>query len=75
MGFYRSGEFKYFIVDAIRFILDNNNKKLTKLKKISKDIKTINSIIYTLGNSNDYQKFRVLDDFFVPKNIISIQGT
>ena len=66
MGFYRSGEFKYFIVDAIRYILDNKNK-LIKLKKIAKDIKLVNSIIYTLGNSNDYQNSRVLDDFFVPK--------
>ena len=66
MGFYRSGEFKYFILDAIRYILKNKNE-LIKLKKISNDIKIINSIIYTLGNSNDYQNSRVLDDFFVPK--------
>lgn len=66
MGFYRSGEFKYFIVDAIRYILGSRNS-LKNLRKISKQIQIYNSIIHTLGNKNNYQNSRVLDDFFVPK--------
>ena len=66
MGFYRSGEFKYFIVDAIRHILGSRNN-LNKLKKISKQVQIYNSIIHTLGNKNNYQNSRVLDDLFVPR--------
>ena len=66
MGFYRSGEFKYFIVDAIRYILGSRNN-LNELKKISKQVQLYNSIIHTLGNKNKYQNSRVLDDFFVPR--------
>ena len=58
MGFYRSGEFKYFIVDAIRYILK---------KKQLFDIRCQNSIYYTLADFNNYQSSRVMDDFFVPK--------
>ena len=50
MGFYRSGEFKYFIVD-IRYILGSRNN-LNDLKKVSKQVQIYNSIIYTLGNKN-----------------------
>ena len=66
MGFYRSGEYKYFIVDAIRYIL-NIKEDIKQIKQISSKIKIINSIIYSLGNIKDYQTSRVLDDFFVPK--------
>jgi hypothetical protein len=58
MGFYRSGEFKYFIVDAIRFLL--NKKQLYEIRRL-------NSILFTLGEVNHYQSYRVMDDFFVPK--------
>jgi SAM-dependent methyltransferase len=58
MGFYRSGEFKYFIVDAIRHILP--------LKYMSK-VRDINSILFTLGEHNHYQSSRVMDDFYVPR--------
>ena len=58
MGFYRSGEFKYFIVDAIRYILP--------LKYMSK-VRDINSILFTLGEYNHYQSSRVMDDFYVPR--------
>ncbi len=58
MGFYRSGEFKYFIVDAIRFILE---------KKQLSEIRNLNAILFTLGEFNHYQSSRVMDDFFVPK--------
>ena len=66
MGFYRSGEFKYFIVHAVRYILGSRNN-LKNLKKISKQVHIYNSIIHTLGNKNNYQNSRVLDDFFVPR--------
>ena len=42
MGFYRSGEFKYFIVDAIRYILGSRNN-LNDLKKVSKQVQIYNS--------------------------------
>ena len=58
MGFYRSGEFKYFIVDAIRYLISR--------KQIS-DIRSLNAILFTLGEVNHYQSSRVLDDFFVPQ--------
>ena len=58
MGFYRSGEFKYFIVDAIRFIL--------KKKQLS-EIRSLNAILFALGEFNHYQSSRVMDDFFVPQ--------
>jgi len=58
MGFYRSGEFKYFIVDAVRFIL--------KKKQLS-EIRNLNATLFTLGEFNHYQSSRVMDDFFVPQ--------
>ena len=58
MGFYRSGEFKYFIVDAIRYILP--------LKSMAK-VRDINSILFTFGEHKHYQSSRVMDDFFVPR--------
>lgn len=58
MGFYRSGEFKYFIVDAIRYLVE---------KKMMSKIRELNSILFTLGELNHYQSARVMDDFFVPR--------
>ena len=58
MGFYRSGEFKYFIVDAVRYILP--------LNCMSK-VRDINSILFTFGEHDHYQSSRVMDDFFVPR--------
>ena len=58
MGFYRSGEFKYFIVDAIRHII-----KISQIK----NVRNINSILFSLSEPNHYQSFRVMDDFFVPQ--------
>ena len=58
MGFYRSGEFKYFIVDTIRFLIKKNQIK---------EARNLNSILYSLAETNHYQTFRVMDDFFVPK--------
>lgn len=66
MGFYRSGEFKYFIVDAIRYILGSRDD-LKKLKNTSKKVQIYNSIIHSFGDKNNYQNSRVLDDFFVPR--------
>lgn len=58
MGFYRSGEFKYFIVDSIRHLVDY---------KMVSEIRDINSILFSFGEVNHYQSSRVMDDFFVPK--------
>ncbi len=58
MGFYRSGEFKYFIVDAIRYLVDKKMMSLTR---------EMNAILFTLGELNHYQSSRVMDDFFVPR--------
>ena len=58
MGFYRSGEFKYFIVDTIRFLL--------KKKQLS-EIRNLNAMLFTLGEFDHYQSSRVMDDFFVPQ--------
>ncbi len=58
MGFYRSGEFKYFVVDAIRYLVE---------KKMMSRIRELNSILFTLGELNHYQSSRVMDDFFVPR--------
>ena len=57
MGFYRSGEFKFFIVDAIRYLIDFSMINLV-----------INSIMNTFKN---YNSTRVMDDFFHSKNIKS----
>jgi len=57
MGFYRSGEWKYFIVDAIRYLLDSRMLGL---------VKKANSILHTFNQPVHYQNARLLDDFFVP---------
>jgi len=57
LGFYRTGEFKYFIVDTIRYLVN---------KKLLPKIRELNSIIYCTGHLNHYQSSRVMDDFFVP---------
>lgn len=58
MGFYRSGEFKYFIVDSIRYLVDYS---------LISEIRDINSILHTFAEVNHYQSSRVMDDFFVPR--------
>ena len=57
LGFYRSGEWKYFIVDAIRHLID---------KSLFPVIKDATGILYTLAETHHYQMARLLDDFFVP---------
>ena len=57
MGFYRSGEWKYFIVDAIRHLLDEEDFSL---------VKKANTILHTFNQPIHYQNARLLDDFFVP---------
>ena len=46
MGFYRSGEFKFFILDAIRYILNKNSwvdkSSKNKLKKRMLEFRDIN---------------------------------
>lgn len=61
LGFYRSGEFKYFIVDTIRYLIGNLKNEV----KISNFFK-INSIISTFGEKKHYQNSRFIDDAFVP---------
>ena len=58
LGFYRSGEFKFFIVDAIR--------EFMTIKMIKK-IRSINSILFSFNERNSYATSRVMDDFFVPR--------
>jgi hypothetical protein len=58
MGFYRSGDFKYFIVDSIRHVIDY---------KMMDMIRDINAILFTFSEFNHYQSSRVMDDFYVPK--------
>lgn len=58
LGFYRSGEFKFFIVDAIR--------EFMTIKMIKK-IRSINSILFSFNEKNSYATSRVMDDFFVPR--------
>lgn len=71
MGFYRSGEFKFFIIDAIRHILNKKNWILKSSKRLLKKkmfkFKEINSILFLLSETNHYQSARIMDDFFVPK--------
>ena len=57
LGFYRSGEFKYFIVDSIRHLIN---------KSMIRKIREFNSAIYCLNEFNHYQSSRVMDDFFIP---------
>ena len=58
LGFYRSGEFKYFIVDSIRYIIDH---------KMMNIIRDMNAILFNFSELNHYQSSRVMDDFYVPK--------
>ncbi len=57
LGFYRSGEFKYFVVDAIRHIVNI---------KLIKKIKSLNSIVNCFAHARHLQSSRVMDDFYVP---------
>ncbi len=71
MGFYRSGEFKFFILDAIRHMLNKNSLILSssknKLKNKMLNFRDINSTLFLLSETNHYQSARIMDDFFVPK--------
>lgn len=58
MGFYRSGEYKFFIVDAIRHLLDFS---------MIRNVREINTILFTFNKLNHYNSTRVMDDFFIPK--------
>ncbi len=58
MGFYRSGEFKYFVVDCIRYLVDYS---------MMSEVREVNSILFSFSETNHYQSSRVMDDFFVPK--------
>ena len=60
MGFYRSGEFKYFIVDTIRYLIEDFNNE-----NHIKNFRNINSILHTFGEFKHYQNARLLDDFFI----------
>lgn len=57
LGFFRSGEWKYFIVDAIRHLIRRDLFALTKDKI---------ALFCTFGHGTHYQMTRTLDDFFVP---------
>jgi len=57
MGFYRSGEFKYFIVDTIRYLIKES---------MMSEIRELNSILSGFNELNHYQNSRVMDDFYVP---------
>ena len=57
MGFYRSGEFKYFIVDSIRYLIKDS---------MMAEIRNLNSILFGFNELNHYQNSRVMDDFYVP---------
>lgn len=58
MGFYRSGEWRWFLADAIRYLIDSS---------MLKEIRDINSILFTFNTLNHYNSTRVMDDFFVPR--------
>ncbi len=68
LGFYRSGEYKYFIIDAIRYLLELN---------MMKKMRDINAIINTFSETKHYQIARMADLFiprkfnFHPKDIIN----
>lgn len=57
LGFYRSGEWKYFIVDAVRHLITRELFACLK-RKIA--------LSCSFGNPTHYQMARMLDDFFVP---------
>jgi SAM-dependent methyltransferase len=58
MGFYRSGEWRWFLADSIRYLIDSS---------MLKEIRDINSILFTFNTLNHYNSTRVMDDFFVPR--------
>jgi len=57
LGFFRSGEWKYFIVDAIRHLITRDLFAVTKSKI---------ALSMSFGQGTHYQMTRALDDFFVP---------
>ena len=57
MGFYRSGEWKYFVIAIIRILLEDN--MFSKVKKYG-------AILESFGELNHYQTSRLMDDFFIP---------
>jgi len=60
MGFYRSGEWRWFLVDTIRYLLNNDFSLI-------RNISDIFSILFTFNNFNNYSTSRIFDDFYVPK--------
>ena len=61
MGFIEV-KFKFFIVDAIRYLIDFSMINL---------VKDINSIMNTFNNLNHYNSTRVMDDFSFQKTCFS----
>ena len=57
MGFYRSGEWKYFIIALIRTLIDYT--MFSRVKKYG-------AILESFGELNHYQTSRLMDDFFIP---------
>ncbi len=57
MGFYRSGEWKYFLIAIIRTLIDQS--MFSKVKKYG-------AILETFGELNHYQTSRLIDDFYIP---------
>ncbi len=57
LGFFRSGEWKYFIVDAIRHLISRDLFAVTKSKI---------ALSLSFGQGTHYQMTRTLDDLFVP---------
>lgn len=68
LGFYRSGEYKYFIIDSIRYLLEFD---------MMKKMRDINAIMNTFSETKHYQIARMADLFiprkynFHPKDIIN----
>ena len=58
MGFYRSGEWRWFLTDTIKYLIDTSMVKETR---------DINSILFTFNVLSHYNSSRVMDDFFVPR--------
>lgn len=57
LGFYRSGEYKYFVIDAIRYLLEFD---------MMKKMRDINAIINTFSETKHYQIARMAD-LFIPR--------
>jgi len=57
LGFFRSGEWKYFIVDSIRHLISRDLFTCAKNKI---------ALSGAFGHGKHYQMTRTLDDFFVP---------